>query len=568
MKRSSILKLTALAAGLSALLGAGTASAQAHAPLKYYGGPILSTFKMYPLYYGTWTQADINTQQNYLTGLAAYLSGSGAPAGQQPMMKQYGVLAASVAPAATAGAGATPTSLTEAQVRTIIHNAQAAGTLHAYDRNSLILVFLAPGFLTHVTCGYHGFEDTSSFYGVVPMSCGPQPDLVGHEVFEAATDPADGQGWEEAVDGCTTSIPLSFGNIPGAADNMNGGACSTTGYTPIVPPGQKFGYLWADQASTASYTPSTVYQYNSTGATNTAVRTAVGAYTLTFPNLGDPGGTVDVTAYGLDAATCKAESWIQSGGNELVHVRCFTAAGAAVDSRFTALFAVGAGESDLAYAWADSPGVASYSPNAAFAFNPYTAALPTITRSNPGTYSVRFPGMMRFGPTDPRGGGDVKVTAYGTGTEACKPANWIYSTGDLLVNVLCTTPAGAAVDTKFAVSFQRKTDLFGRFFTQRAHAWAGQASTPSYTPSLFYQWNSAGNDLTITRSAVGTYAVRIPGQSRIGGNVQVSAYGTGAERCKVQSWAPSGSDQLVNVLCYSTTGAAADAMFDVSYVYP
>jgi hypothetical protein len=41
-----------------------------------HGGLILQTFEIYPLYYGDWTPA---------------VSGQNAPAGEQPMLKQYGV---------------------------------------------------------------------------------------------------------------------------------------------------------------------------------------------------------------------------------------------------------------------------------------------------------------------------------------------------------------------------------------------------------------------------------------------------------------------------------------------
>ena len=52
-------------------------------PLQYHGGRFLQTFKIYPLYYGKWAEADITTQQAYVVNLAAYMSGEGAPAGEQ-----------------------------------------------------------------------------------------------------------------------------------------------------------------------------------------------------------------------------------------------------------------------------------------------------------------------------------------------------------------------------------------------------------------------------------------------------------------------------------------------------
>src|SRR5207302_517489 len=54
----------------------------------------------------------------------------------------------------------------------------------------------------------------------------------------------------------------------------------------------------ADQPISPSYTPSSWYQFNSSGATNTVVRTGVGAYTALLPNLGAYTGHVQVTAYG------------------------------------------------------------------------------------------------------------------------------------------------------------------------------------------------------------------------------------------------------------------------------
>ena len=81
-------------------------------PLQYHGGPFLQTFEIYPLYYGNWGASEITTQQAYVVNLAAYMSGEGAPAGEQPMMKQYGVNQVTVAAAATANPHATPVVLT------------------------------------------------------------------------------------------------------------------------------------------------------------------------------------------------------------------------------------------------------------------------------------------------------------------------------------------------------------------------------------------------------------------------------------------------------------------------
>jgi|ERR1039458_2457573 hypothetical protein len=228
---------------LNLLSGGRTAWAQPHDPLEYKGGPVLSNFKIYPLYYGAWTPAQIKAQQDYLAGLTAYISGVGAPKGEVPMLTQYGVVGASVAKEATANPKASG-SLTQKELVKIINN--NIGKLHAFDTHTLIMVFPGAGStLPGCTgCGYHASESNTAFWAVVPQNAGPTLALVtAHEVFESATDPADNntkgmisKNGQEAVDGCNSPIPkfpfisLSFGQIPGAADNTQGGACNKTGY--------------------------------------------------------------------------------------------------------------------------------------------------------------------------------------------------------------------------------------------------------------------------------------------------------------------------------------------------
>jgi hypothetical protein len=234
----------------------GGAEAQAKpptVPLQYSGGPVLRSFTIYSVYYGNWTSSAIIAQQTYLGGLANYISGVGAPAGQQPMMKQYGVHAATV------GSGvnvtATPTKLSDTDIRNIITDAQIADLIPPYRGDILIMVFPAHGFTLTSGCAYHSDVGSGQYYGVVTADCGPTLPLVtAHEVFEAASDPdaATGPyGWHEpntdaykdaddfeSIDPCSTIVTLPFGAIPGAVDDADGSdcsatncLCSTTGFT-------------------------------------------------------------------------------------------------------------------------------------------------------------------------------------------------------------------------------------------------------------------------------------------------------------------------------------------------
>ena len=215
-------------------------------PLEYHGGPFLEKFEIYPLYYGTWTDAEIDAQQAYVVSLAAYMSGKNAPASQQPMTKQYGVDHVTVAAAQTASANPGSSVLSQSDVLDIIADNQASKKLPDFGPNRLIILFPGSGFTASgggSVCGNgggcHGSQSTSSFWAVVPQA--QQQVVIAHEIFEASADPAINNfaGWDEAVDQCDNAPNISlpaFGKtfqIPPTTDNTQGGACSTTGYTSL-----------------------------------------------------------------------------------------------------------------------------------------------------------------------------------------------------------------------------------------------------------------------------------------------------------------------------------------------
>jgi hypothetical protein len=323
-----------------------------------------------------------------------------------------------------------------------------------------------------------------------------------------------------------------------------------------------WGYVWANDPTAAEYTPSTSYQRNSTGALNTITRNGTGDYTVVFSNLGIYyGGTVNVTAYGTGSEHCKVQYWTPSLADMNVRVRCFDTAGAPVDTRFAASFTRPVLSTRFAYVWANQATSASYTPSTTYQFNS-TGALNTITRLGTGSYQVSLPGLGGSG-------GTVKVTAYGAGSESCKVHYWTWSGSDELVRVLCQTAAGAAVDTRFTLTFHDEIGLLGVLTdgsAERAFVWANQQSTASYTPSLSYQYNSDGATNTITRSSVGEYQVTLPSLGVSRGHPEVTAYGSDTARCKVANWSSSSGNELVNVVCFDTAGAPADARYVVSFV--
>ncbi len=69
------------------------------------------------------------------------------------------------------------------------------------------------------------------------------------------------------------------------------------------------GYVWANNVTSASYTPSLTYSYNSRGGANTITRSAAGIYQVKIGNLSTTGGHVQVTSYGAGSVNCKVQSW-------------------------------------------------------------------------------------------------------------------------------------------------------------------------------------------------------------------------------------------------------------------
>jgi len=319
--------------------------------------------------------------------------------------------------------------------------------------------------------------------------------------------------------------------------------------------------VWANDPTSASYTPSAPYQRNSSGAPNTITRGGVGDYTVRFTNLGAlSGGTVDVTAYGSTNHTCKVGFWFPSGGDQYVDVRCFTAAGVAADTLFTASYIRPVqNPGDIGFLWANDPFSASYTPSPTYQFNS-TGATNTVTRSGVGNYLVSMPGLGAA-PA-----GHVKVTAYGTGdASACKVGYWTESAGARLINILCYDPAGNPVDTYYTVTYVNALSVLGVTGAAAAYVWAHAPTTASYVPSATYSFNSTGGSNSITRSSTGNYTLHLPGLAAANGHVQVTAYGGGSDRCKVGFWFPSGTELQVNVVCFNAAGSPVDTLYAASY---
>lgn len=93
-------------------------------------------------------------------------------------------------------------------------------------------------------------------------------------------------------------------------------------------------YLWADQPRAPRSMPNSIYTFNSARKGMTVSRLSKGTYLAKLRGM-PTGGAAIVTSYGTKSRHCQLTSIRTSGTPQQVGVRCFTATGTPVDSRFT-----------------------------------------------------------------------------------------------------------------------------------------------------------------------------------------------------------------------------------------
>jgi PKD repeat protein/V8-like Glu-specific endopeptidase len=207
-------------------------------------------------------------------------------------------------------------------------------------------------------------------------------------------------------------------------------------------------YVWNSSGTSPSAAPS--YSYNSKGGTNSITRSGTGQYTVTMPLVGsnDYGGTVQVSSYDL-STYCQVGGWYSDGtGGTVANVTCFNVNGAYADARFTLYWGLTAPNDagGWAYAWADQPSAASYTPSTFYQRVSANGTM-TISRSAAGQYTVNVP---KF---DGSGGTNVLVSAYGGSVGYCSVGGWGPSGSAEQLRINCYNGGGGPADSYFTVSF-------------------------------------------------------------------------------------------------------------------
>ena len=208
--------------------------------------------------------------------------------------------------------------------------------------------------------------------------------------------------------------------------------------------------------------------------------------------------------------------------------------------------------SDAAFVWSGYT-TGSFDAPAGYSYNS-SGGTNHITQYATGQYRVDFPGLGSAV------GGDVQVTAYGSGSERCKVSGWNSSGSTLQVYVNCYTTAGVLTNTLFTANYVRRSDHPGG---EGGYVWANDQYSSSYTPSATYSWNSTGGSISISHTAgTGSYSVTLGGQNLGGGTVEVTAYGGTNTYCKVAGWGGSN----INVSCFNgANGQPVESQFDLIF---
>jgi len=227
-----------------------------------------------------------------------------------------------------------------------------------------------------------------------------------------------------------------------------------TGLPGTATPTATVAYVKIDTPTAKEHFPDSDDWYATFASTGpVATHVGTGRYRIRFPGLDLNGGTVAVTAWGSNGATCRIVSWAGTSNGEVFNIACTGPGGVPLNTRVDLSFSdgndfLGVNNVEQGYAFANRSTTSSYTPPAAYSQDEVLAGTPavTIARQGTGAYRVDFAAAA-----DP--GGYVQVTAYGSASNMCQAARWAKSNADEVVSITCRTAAGTPADTKFTIQF-------------------------------------------------------------------------------------------------------------------
>ena len=318
-------------------------------------------------------------------------------------------------------------------------------------------------------------------------------------------------------------------------------------------PDRKGWVLW--NQTTATVDPTGTWPLGST-----VTPLGIGRYLIRFVGQGAPNGVVHITAINDAPHYCQAETWFQSGADELAYVRCHRTPAILDWTSFSAFFVrASGGPPHGPFGYVDSNGGGGVISQ----FNSAGAAN-TSTLLTTGQYQVRMPGLVTGSALD----GSVQVTAVNAGTGVrCKVRAWTSSGAGQDIRVLCFDAAGSLFSTRFTVTFQFRVSLYGAAYPPKNFGYYLYQPPGGPVPTNFNSVMGPGAN-TIASGGLGLQLVTFPRIAVTPNTVQVTAYGSNTNFCGLNTyWTNSnvGPHLYVrDVNCFTPAGAPVNTGFTVS----
>ncbi len=336
-----------------------------------------------------------------------------------------------------------------------------------------------------------------------------------------------------------------------------------SGTTPVqlaignaAPFSNRFAYAWADQPNNPSYTANPSFSFIGTGGGIRITGTG-GSYAVTFGGLSRAGvggtETFIVTPYGSNRAHCVAGFYTDTGVSIVVNVFCFDAILTTTTPSAFTILAVGSNSlpARSAFAYANNPIAAHYTPDPNFSYSSTVGATLAITHDSlPGNYRVNL------GTGNPAGSAFLVNSQLSA--NLCEIGEW----KPVTARIRCFD-AGSGIP--FDADYQVLQLGAGRPGMRFGFAFADQSTAASYTPNTSRS-HSTGGSIKATRSAVGHYAVTFTGLQKLAGHtetVQLTPFATAYVNCNVISWTSLASALKANVECRNLAGNFRDSRFEI-----
>ncbi|MFF0312237.1 hypothetical protein ACFYSC_32775 [Streptosporangium sp. NPDC004379] len=321
---------------------------------------------------------------------------------------------------------------------------------------------------------------------------------------------------------------------------------------------------WAWAVVGGGSAPTVYYQFGTwaSGLAAEAVSGDPGQVLVRFPQFGAAGGGVaHVTAISSSADWCQVQDQWPSGDDLIVAVRCQRYGVGPVTPWFSVVFGYGGGypspipRQALGYVRWDGSAVATQFNSARFG-SPAPAPVNTVTPgTSPGLWRVALPGLGSAGLA-----GSIQVTAVDPAVPArCKVGGWTATTAAQNIVVRCHDAAGAPLNTGWNLTYHRESAVVwapGSPYPAFAYTFDNDPGTAgSYVPTPYpVSHNSVPGGLQISGYGTGLRRVAFgdvnAGYGRAG-NVQVTAFGSGAEFCNLYGlWTESVTGVLTLHACY------------------